>query len=433
MERAGGSWIPTATCSGLPAELRLPARPSLPCSFWRRPTWWLPDPAGEYAQAYAFQELPMEQRTAAPVNFLAVNLIRAFGKDAWYANWARIALAKSAERASTRSPTGPTGNAPARPAFPSSISSDSGSGRRRSSIVTSPTSTIPALKHKPRRWRGPWLTQRCPAPYRLLFAERSDVVLYGGVAGRGHAVYDGHVYTRAALAEHLRRKYATDQALSQAWGMQVTFDRVARSRWSGPLTGNAKRELESFSTSMVKRLYGTISKGVQEGRPEPLEPRHPFPGRASGTVDRRHPEHRRCLQRELLQAAVPRFLPRHQRHTRDAGDDRRAGLRRPRRRTPRSRQSAGAHAGGSWPGIPLSTRKARSPIPAAFGSHYFRLYDNPALGRPDGENYNIGFLDICNRPYEPLVSAARQTHGRQYRVASGAERPYDDAPDYLGL
>jgi len=67
------------------------------------------------------------------------------------------------------------------------------------------------------------------------------------------------------------------------------------------------------------------------------------------------------------------------------------------------------------------------------GAHWFTLYDEPAQGRFDGENYNIGFLDVCHRPYEPLAAAARATHERLYRVAAGEVPPYDDAPQYLPL
>ena len=44
--------------------------------------------------------------------------------------------------------------------------------------------------------------------------------------------------------------------------------------------------------------------------------------------------------------------------------------------------------------------------PWCIGVHYFTLYDQSALGRSDGEDYNIGFLDVCNKPYEPLAAAA---------------------------
>ena len=53
------------------------------------------------------------------------------------------------------------------------------------------------------------------------------------------------------------------------------------------------------------------------------------------------------------------------------------------------------------------------------------------MGRSDGENYGIGFLNVCNRPYEPLTSAARATHARLYQVAQGEVEPFDNVPEYL--
>jgi hypothetical protein len=72
-------------------------------------------------------------------------------------------------------------------------------------------------------------------------------------------------------------------------------------------------------------------------------------------------------------------------------------------------------------------------IPSCVGVHYFTLYDQSAMGRFDGENYNIGFLDVCHRPYQPLVDAARLTHERLYALAAGELAPYADEPAYLPL
>jgi hypothetical protein len=69
--------------------------------------------------------------------------------------------------------------------------------------------------------------------------------------------------------------------------------------------------------------------------------------------------------------------------------------------------------------------------PWCVGVHYFTLYDQSALGRFDGENYQIGFLDVCHRPYEPLTEAARTSHERLYEVAAGQAKPFDDPPEYL--
>jgi hypothetical protein len=61
--------------------------------------------------------------------------------------------------------------------------------------------------------------------------------------------------------------------------------------------------------------------------------------------------------------------------------------------------------------------------PALIGTHWFQWLDQPSTGRMDGENYNIGFLDVTDRPYPELVEAARATHKRLLAVHSGKEPP----------
>jgi hypothetical protein len=58
--------------------------------------------------------------------------------------------------------------------------------------------------------------------------------------------------------------------------------------------------------------------------------------------------------------------------------------------------------------------------------HYFQWLDQPVFGRFDGENYNIGFMDICNLPYRELTEAAKQTHKKMYEIASGKEPPFNE-------
>lgn len=47
-------------------------------------------------------------------------------------------------------------------------------------------------------------------------------------------------------------------------------------------------------------------------------------------------------------------------------------------------------------------------LPYVVGVHWFQYYDEPTHGRGDGENFNMGLVDIENRPYEGLVRAARR-------------------------
>ncbi len=66
--------------------------------------------------------------------------------------------------------------------------------------------------------------------------------------------------------------------------------------------------------------------------------------------------------------------------------------------------------------------------PYCLGAHYFTLNDQPYLGRFDGENYQIGFVDVCNREYPEIVESAKQTHEEVYRIISGNLSPTTDKP-----
>jgi hypothetical protein len=45
--------------------------------------------------------------------------------------------------------------------------------------------------------------------------------------------------------------------------------------------------------------------------------------------------------------------------------------------------------------------------PYIIGTHWFQYKDQPTTGRGDGENYQIGFIDICDTPYPEIVEASR--------------------------
>jgi hypothetical protein len=69
--------------------------------------------------------------------------------------------------------------------------------------------------------------------------------------------------------------------------------------------------------------------------------------------------------------------------------------------------------------------------PSLVGAHWFQWIDQPSTGRRDGENYNIGFVDITDRPYPDLVEAMKTTFGRLLDVHSGKSAPYDVKPKIL--
>lgn len=61
--------------------------------------------------------------------------------------------------------------------------------------------------------------------------------------------------------------------------------------------------------------------------------------------------------------------------------------------------------------------------PSLVGTHWFQWWDQPATGRGDGENYNIGLVNVTDQPYKELVDAARETHMRILHIHSGKIAP----------
>lgn len=58
--------------------------------------------------------------------------------------------------------------------------------------------------------------------------------------------------------------------------------------------------------------------------------------------------------------------------------------------------------------------------PWLVGAHWFQYSDEAATGRGDGENYQIGFLDVADTPYTEIVNAARAVGASLYDRAVSA-------------
>ena len=56
--------------------------------------------------------------------------------------------------------------------------------------------------------------------------------------------------------------------------------------------------------------------------------------------------------------------------------------------------------------------------PFIVGTHWFQYKDQATTGRGDGENYQIGFVDVCDRPYPEIIQACREigTSLYEYRL-----------------
>jgi hypothetical protein len=70
--------------------------------------------------------------------------------------------------------------------------------------------------------------------------------------------------------------------------------------------------------------------------------------------------------------------------------------------------------------------------PYVVGAHWFQYYDEPKKGREDGENYDMGLVDVDNRAYEAMAGAASQSdvayqHGASTKWVATDRKPATSA------
>jgi hypothetical protein len=71
-----------------------------------------------------------------------------------------------------------------------------------------------------------------------------------------------------------------------------------------------------------------------------------------------------------------------------------------------------------------TTLEALARTPYVIGAEWFQYYDEATHGRGDGENFNFGLVDIHDRPYDLLTSAARALD-----LTALKSNPLRDRPD----
>jgi hypothetical protein len=57
--------------------------------------------------------------------------------------------------------------------------------------------------------------------------------------------------------------------------------------------------------------------------------------------------------------------------------------------------------------------------PQIVGVHWHQFSDQPVTGRFDGEFFQVGWTDVCDRPYPETVKAVREVGYPMYEIRSG--------------
>ncbi len=389
---------------------------------------WLPEADGEYADAVG---PGWSGGDSLVVNFLGTNLIRAFGPARWQAAWGDLALATLREAGFNTVANWSDWELARAAGFPYARPLD------------------PSWTHAPQVYRDfPDVFDPAFAADAAQMAEQLRPTL-GDPAMVGYFLMNEPTWgfatetpaagmlrngtdclARRELASFLEERHGGDAGLAAAWGGKVTLTAISEGPWHHPLNEVAERDLADFSSIMVAKLYGGLSEACRAvdaahlnlgARYYTVPPAWALAGMRCFDVFSMNCYRERVPETELAAVSealgCPVLIGEWHFGALDAG-------------LPASGigHVADQEARGQAFRIYLEDAAAK---PWCVGAHYFTLYDQSALGRFDGENYNIGFVDVCHRPYAPLVAAARESHARMYEVGSGAQQPYADEPDYL--
>jgi hypothetical protein len=387
---------------------------------------WVPEREGEYREA--FTRGFGRQRH---INYLAANFIRAFG-EGWYEKWAAIALGELRRLGFNTVANWSNWQIAKEAGFPYVRPLDYRRGE-----------TPRVFRDFPDVFHEGFEADAADFA-KQLEETRDDPAFIGyflmnepnwGFAREAPAV--GMLFntascaTRRALAKWLKERHGDDAGLARAWGMEAGLSEVAEGEWGRRLTEGAEADLRAFSTVMVERLFRTLNDACKRVDPNHLNlgaryytvpPEWALAGMAGFDVFSVNCYQERVvedLERVSERVGVPVMVGEWHFGALDVGLPA-SGIGHVRDQRARG-QAYRAY---------LEDAAAK---PWCVGVHWFTLYDESALGRFDGENWNIGFLDVCNRPYDEIGAAARASHERMYQVTRGEAEPYAEAPEYLPL
>jgi len=209
---------------------------------------------------------------------------------------------------------------------------------------------------------------------------------------------------KQAFVADLSARYATIEALNAAWGSQhATWDALLESR-QAPDLAKARADLTAFYSKTAETYFRVCREAVKEVAPQTLylgcrfawvndlavRAAAPYCDVISFNIYRRSAADLHLPDGVDKPAIIGEFhfgaLDRGMFHT---------GL------VPTADQAARAAAYRDYVAGALRH-------PQIVGTHWFQFGDQATTGRGDGENYQIGFLDVCDTPYPETIAACRE-------------------------
>ncbi|MCL4207758.1 MAG: beta-agarase [Pirellulaceae bacterium] len=215
---------------------------------------------------------------------------------------------------------------------------------------------------------------------------------------------------KQAMLADLKAKYDTIAALNEAWGTSHASWQALGEHQQTPDPQRAKADLEAFATRIADEYFKVCREAVKQFAPETL-----YLGCRFAWVNDRaiHSAGKYCdvigfnKYRDTVAdfrlpdgVDLPAIIGEFHFGALDRGMFH-PGL----RKTANQQERADAY---------LNYVRGAVQNPWLVGTHWFQFGDQATTGRGDGENYQIGFLDICDSPYPEIIAASRQVGAEMY-------------------
>jgi hypothetical protein len=222
-----------------------------------------------------------------------------------------------------------------------------------------------------------------------------------------------------AFAKILQEKYATPEAWSRAWGIDAKSFEATLQLDPSKFNAAAQADASLFFAALARQYYSTVRDAMREYAPNQLylgSRFAPKPREAVAAAAQYCDVISFNIYKETLADSEYSFLstlgkPIIIGEFHFGALDRglfSGGL------VPRASQAERARAYDTY----VRSALAR---PEVVGVHWFQYIDEPLTGRFDGENHNIGFVDVTDTPYPEMRAAARRVNNTIYQSAGGKQ------------
>ncbi len=221
---------------------------------------------------------------------------------------------------------------------------------------------------------------------------------------------------KIAFVDWLKAKYETIDALNAAWKSEISdWDALLAEPFDAPKDADA--DCDAFYTILCEKYFSEILTAVREVAPKKLYLgcRFAWSNPLAIAAAQKYCD---VVSYNFYQSEIGSFRP-------VDGDDKPVMI-------------GEFHFGALDRGLfhtglgPTASQEARAAAyekyvrsalenPWIVGAHWFQYGDQATTGRSDGENYQIGLVDICDVPYAETIEAVRRVGYAMYDIRSEAK------------